>query len=113
MHYLKGRRAGEKELIYTNRTKALLDYRADINVADFEGDTPLFKSILYYANNIMQLLLFRGVFYTTVYSLGRSILHVTAVASGLRTLKILLNARLRNVNTELVFQEAKTALQLI
>ena len=63
---------GSTSLSYTawsrhiTTTEALLDYGADINVADFEEDTPLFESILYYADDVMQLLLFRGVFYTTV-----------------------------------------------
>ena len=79
-------------------------------MTDVKGDTPLFKSILYYTDDVMQLLLSRGASYIMIHSLGRSILHAMAIASGLGTLKILLNARLRNVNTELISQEVKTVL---
>ena len=92
--------------------KALVDYGADINAADSEGDTSLCDSLHYHADDVLQLLLFRGASYTTIYSFGRSLLHIAAVSGGLKTLRILLAAKLKNVDTELLSSEGKTALQL-
>ena len=92
--------------------EALLDYGADIDAIDNEGDTPLHDALFNHADDLLHLLLSRGASYTTIYSLGRSLLHVAAVCGSLKTLEILLDARLRGIDTELVTPQGKTALQL-
>ena len=92
--------------------EALLNYGDDIDNIDNEGDTPLYESFLHLANNILQLLLSRGASYTATNSLGQSVLHVAAVFGGLETLRILLAAKLKNIDIKLVTPEGKTALQL-
>ena len=46
--------------------EALLDYGADIENIDNEGDTPLYESLQHHADNVLQLLLSRGAIYTTI-----------------------------------------------
>ena len=92
--------------------EALLDNGVDIDAVDNDGDTPLCESLQNHADDVLKLLLSRGAHYTTIFSLGRSLLHVAAMSGGLRTLRILRDAGLRNIDTDLLSQDGKIALQL-
>ena len=92
-------------------TEALLDYGADINIVDNNGDYALFQSIFSHSDEVTQLLLSRKAIYVTVGSDG-TILHVAARSGGVRTIEILLVAELKGVNTDTLNPEGKTALQI-
>ena len=92
--------------------KALVDFGANINAVDNEGDSPLHESLLHHADDVLQLLLSRGASYTAICSTGDSVLHLAAVTGDLKTLDILLEAKLTNIDTGFLSKEGKTALQL-
>ena len=77
------------------------------------GDSPLFKSIHFGADDVTRLLLEHGAIYDQIDKFGNSIYHITALAGGLDTIKILSNARLANlINPEALNKAGKTAIQI-
>ena len=92
--------------------KALLDNGADINRLDNDGDSALLQSLFYGADNVTQILLSRGAIYTSWDSMGNSILHVAALSGSLKTLDILRDAKLQDVDPDAGSRQGQTALQL-
>ena len=90
---------------------ALLDNGANINVLDGDGDSLLMQSIFSNADDVTQLLLSRGATYTSWCSTGDSILHLAALSGSLRTLEILRNAKIQDVDPEAPNHRGQTALQ--
>ena len=91
---------------------ALLDNGADINLLDNDGDSALLQSIYSNADDVTQLLLSRGATYTSWDSMGNSILHLAALSGSLRTLRILRNAKIQDVDPDALSRQGQTALQL-
>ena len=78
---------------------------------DNDGNTPLLQSVFSQADDVTQLLLFREATFTNWGSCGL-ILHYVALSGGLRTLAILLAARLQGIDPDILNREGKTPLQL-
>ena len=91
---------------------ALLDNGADINARDNDGDSPLLQSIFSNADDVTQLLLSRGATYTLWFSMGHSILHLAALSGSLRTLDILRDAKIQDVDPDALSRQGQTALQV-
>ena len=91
---------------------ALLDFGADINVVDDDGDNALYNAIYLCHDDMTQLLLHRGAAYTQINKTGYSILHFLAASGGLRMLDVLLAAELKDIDTEAVNKNGKTAFQI-
>ena len=91
---------------------ALLDNGANIDALDNDGDSPLLQSIFSNADDATQLLLSRGATYTSWCSTGDSILHLAALSGGLRTLEILHNAKIQDVDPDAPNRQGQTALQV-
>ena len=89
----------------------LLDHRADIDFLDHDGDSALYQSMFSCANNVTKLLLSRGASYTLWGSFG-SVLHFTASCGDLKTIEIMLSARLHGINPDAINREGKNAMQL-
>ena len=96
----------------TNSVATLLDYRANINAIDNDGDTALYNAIHFASDDATQLLLQRGAAYTQINKIRNSILHPLAASGGLRSLDIMLAAQLRDINTKAINKDGKTALQI-
>ena len=92
--------------------KILLDCGAEVNSLDSENDTPLLHSLYFRHDDITELLLRRGASYTLPTSFGGSVLHLAAMAGGLRTLEILHGAALRGIDTEATDKQGETALRI-
>ena len=91
--------------------KSLLDKGAEINVISKNGEA-LSLSIFRNADDITQLLLSRGTTYETWSRTGYSILHLAALSGGLRTLNILRDAGLQNVDPDALSRLGHNAIQL-
>ena len=91
----------------------LLDYGADVDGLDNDGDSALTEAIRYYSNDLIQVLLNRGAAYTLSNSGGNSILHLAALSGDLGTIRILEAACLRNIDPKAQNRKRKTALQLV
>ena len=89
-----------------------MNYGADINTTDKDGDTPLHKSVHYNANDVLQLLLSREVIYTTWDSNGDSILHQAAKSGDLGMLQIIQNAGLIGIDPDALSRQGYKPLQL-
>ena len=90
---------------------ALLDYGADIEHLDNDGDSPLHQALFYQSDEVTKLLLSRGANHTLRGSLG-SILHFAATSGTLRTLEILQNRRLNGIDPDASNRQGKSALDL-
>lgn len=97
---------------HVKSAEALIDLGADINSRDIEGDTALHNAVHHSADNAMQLLLARGATYTSWTSIGTSILHQAAHAGGLRTLDILQQASLKEIDPDAISRQGSTPLQV-
>ena len=93
-------------------TKAFLGLGADIDHLDYDGDSALLGSMLRSADDITELLLSRGAKYTVWASHGCSVLHLTALYGGLRTIDILRAARLHDIDPDAVSGQGQTVLQI-
>ena len=91
---------------------ALIECGANVNTPDITGDSPLQESIFGSAEEITRILLLHGAKYTSLDSFGNSILHSVALWGGIRTIEIMLAARLQGVDPEAQTPGGKTALQL-
>ena len=92
--------------------KAILELGADLDHLDHDGDSALTESMSRGADDTTELLLSRGANYTTWYSNGCSLLHLAALSGGLRTLDVLLNARLHGIDPDALSHQGQTALQI-
>ena len=97
---------------YSISAQALLDHGAIIDALDNDGDSPLHQAIFSHADKVTQLLLSRGAAYIILDRFGFSILHFTAMSGGLRTIEILLAAKLSCVDPNVPNHDGKTALQI-
>ena len=84
----------------TTLAKFLLDCGVKIDNLDAENDTPLSSSLFLHNDEMTELFLSRGASCNLSNYLGNSVLHLTAMSDGLRTLGILHAATLRNIDTE-------------
>ena len=91
---------------------ALLDNGADLDLLDNDGDSALLHSIFNNAEDATQLLLSRGATYTSWDSMGNSILHLAALFGSLRTLEILHNDKIQDVDPDAPNRQRQTALQI-
>lgn len=87
----------------------LLRRGADIESADGAGDTALMESLFYNSDDAMKLLLASGANYTKTDSYGDSILHDVAIYGGLRTIEIVHEAQLRDLDINATNKTGKTA----
>ena len=92
-------------------TETILNLGVDINSLDHDGDSALLVSISAGADDTTELLLSRGAKYTTWWSSGCSLLHLAALFGGLRTLDILLDAKLHDIDPDALSRQGQTALQ--
>ena len=92
-------------------TRALLDCGANIDATDNDGDTSLHNAIYYRKDNIVALLLQRGAAYILLNKNGDSILHMTARYGNLQIIQVLETATLRDLDTETLNKQGKTARQ--
>ena len=86
----------------------LLRCGADIESTDVEGDTALMES-LFYNDDALKLLLASGADYTKTDSYGDPILHDIAIYGGLRTIEIVHEAKLRDLDIHATNKNGKTA----
>ena len=92
--------------------RALLDAGASIDAPDYEGDTPLCEAFYCHADNVLELLISYKAAYTPNDSHGNSILHQAALYGGLRTLDILIDSDLGELDPDALNREGKTPRQL-
>ena len=92
--------------------RGLLKNGADLNYLDDDGDSALMQSIFSKADNVTQLLISQGATYTFWGSNGFSTLHLAALSGGLRTLDILRNAQLHDVDPDALSRDGQTVLQV-
>ena len=97
---------------HVNSAEALIDLGADLNYRDHDGDTALNNAVHNGADDVMQLLLARGATYNSWTSNGNSILHEAALAGGLRTLDILQQASLKEIDPDAISRQGITPLQV-
>ena len=90
----------------------LLRCGANIDSADNAGDTALMESLFYHNDDALKLLLASGADYTKTDSYGNSILHDIALYGGLRTIKIIHEANLRDLDIHATNKSGKTAREL-
>ena len=90
----------------------LLRCGADIDSADNEGDTALMESLFYHNDNALKLLLASGADYTKTDSYGDPILHDVAIYGGLRTIEVVHEANLRDLDIHATNKSGKTAREL-
>ena len=87
----------------------LLRCGADIESADDAGDTALMDSLFYNSDDALKLLLASGADYTKTDSYGDPILHDIAIYGGLRTIEIVHEAGLRDLDIHATNKNGKTA----
>ena len=92
--------------------EALLDFGADIDLLDNDGDSALLESTCRGTNDTVELLLSRGAKYTNRDSNGRTLLHSAALFGDLRTLDILHDAKLQDIDPDALNREGQTALEI-
>ena len=85
---------------------------ADIDSADNAGDTPLMESLFYNNDDALKLLLASGADYTKTDSYGDPILHDVAIYGGLRTIGIVHEANLRDIDIHTTNKSGTTAREL-
>ena len=96
---------------YDSWTRAFLDCGANIDIQDNNGDTPLNNAIFYQRNDHVALLLQRGAAYTLLNKNDDSVLHFAARYGSPQIIKVLDAANLRDVDTETLNKQCKTARQ--
>ena len=89
----------------------LLDHGANANPLDCDGDTPLNNAIFHQSEAIVKLLLQRGAAVDRLNNNGDSLLHWMARYSNMEILRIIDAANLRNVDTEAINKQGRTARQ--
>ena len=92
--------------------EALLDFGSDINLPDNYGDTALHTAIWLRSYKVEKMLLQRGASYTQLNFSGQNVLHITALYGDLQSIQILVEAGLRDIDTELVAKDGSTAPQI-
>ena len=90
----------------------LLRCGADIDSADNTGDTALMESLFYHNDDALKLLLASGADYTKTDSYGDPILHDVAIYGGLRTIEIVHEANLRDLDIHTTNKSGTTAREL-
>ena len=76
----------------------LLDLGVDRNVPDWAGNTPVFAAIICHAYEALELLLREGVNLCHQNKAGSTVLHCVASCGVKRTVEIMLNARLKDID---------------
>lgn len=90
----------------------LLERGADAGVQDHDGDTALNNAVFYASHECISLLLRQGAPYDTVNEAGDTILHFAARHADVRSVEILLDFELKNLDTHARNRGGKTASQL-
>ena len=90
----------------------LLRCGAHIESADNAGDTALMESLFFNSDDALKLLLDSGADYTKIDSYGDPFLHDVAIYGGLRTIEIVHEANLRDLNIHATNKSGKTAHEL-
>ena len=92
--------------------RLLLDRQADINIQAFDGETALCVAIQMNTHACQQILLDHGADLLLHFTRNRSILHEAAEYGNLKTLRILVSARIRGFKIDEKDSEGNTPLQL-
>ena len=90
----------------------LLDYGADIEIADCNGDTALMESLFFNSDDSLKLLLERGADYSKTDSYGDPFLHDVAIYGGLGTIDVVADAKFKRLDIHALNKKGKTALEL-
>ena len=90
----------------------LLRCGADIESADNAGDTALMESLFFNSDDALKLLLASGADYKKIDSYGVPFLHDVAIYGGLRTVEIVHEANLRDLDIHATNKSGKTAREL-
>ena len=98
--------------VQIRRTQLLLNRQANVNKKTFIGETALFVAVQWNSHACLRILLNHGADLTVHSGSGRSILHEAAEYSDLKTLKILISARIRGLKINGKTSEGGTPLQL-
>jgi ankyrin repeat protein len=93
--------------------RILLDYGANVESRDYTGYTPLLRCIEWNSHQILRLLLGRQAKYTVRTSRGDTVLHLAANRGDLKTIIILTEAGLRDVDSEAINHKGFTAKDLL
>ena len=93
----------------SNCIATLLRCGADSESADNAGDTALMETLFYHNADALELLLAFGADYTKTDSYGDPILHDVAIYGGLRTIEIVHQAKLRDLDIYAISRSGKTA----
>lgn len=93
--------------------RILLDYGANIESRDYTGYTPSLRCIEWNSHQILRLLLGRQAKYNVRTSRGDTVLHLAANRGDLKTIQILIEAGLRDVDSEATNHEGFTAEDLL
>jgi ankyrin repeat protein len=99
----------------TNRYRIgayLLNHGADTSVCSIHGDTPLFETVIHNSHEFLEILIKEGVCHTHVNAAGSTLFHVAALEADVRTLEILIAARLSGGNANGRDRNGKTALEI-
>ena len=91
---------------------SLLRCGAHIESADNDGDTALMESLFFNSDDALKLLLDSGADYTKTDSYGDPFLHDVAIYGGLRTIGIVHEANLGDLNVHATNKSGKTAHEL-
>lgn len=78
---------------------------------DADGDTALMESLFFDRGDALELLLEAGADYIKNDSYGDSILHDVAIYGSLRTIEIILAARLKGIDINATNKAGQTALE--
>ena len=90
----------------------LLRCGADVETADNDGDTALMESLFFNSDDALKLLLASGADYKKTDSYGDPFLHDVAIYGGLRTVEIVHEAKLRDLDIHATNKSGKTAREL-
>jgi ankyrin repeat protein len=91
----------------------LMDHGADINKPDYEGNPPIFEAATADAGEFLVMLLSRGARQDVRNNAGSTLLHVLAMHSSPKTLRILAASRLAKFELVARDRKGRTALELI
>ena len=90
---------------------AFIEYGADLNSLNNEGDTPLNQAIFSQKADVVELLLRRRAARNLLNQNGDSVLHYSARYANLETIKVLQNANMQHISTESLNKQGKSPRQ--